>query len=130
PSVKTILHLTLLLFLSPSAYLNYNPSFNYFVRLFKDSVQKYLELLTTKTKPKKIIVCMIYYPCTVYSESSWSKTLLSLSGYDKNPSFLQYLIKSLFEYATKQIKIDGTKIIPVGLFNILDANNPKHYVQR
>jgi hypothetical protein len=130
PTIRTILHLANLLFLSPSFWLTYNPSFRYFVNLFKDSIEKYLRLLTAKNKPKRIMVCMIYYPCEIYDEHSWSKRLLSLTGYDRNPKHLQHLINSLFEHATKQIQLEGCEIIPIALFDVLDAKNPDHYVQR
>ena len=35
---------------------------DYFINLFKDQLTNYLTNLTFKTKPKKIIVCCIYYP--------------------------------------------------------------------
>jgi hypothetical protein len=38
------------------------PGYGYFLHLFGTRVQSYLERLTSKTRPKIIVVCMIYYP--------------------------------------------------------------------
>ncbi len=63
-------------------------------------VQKYIEALTSKTKPKKILVCMIYYP-DEKNVPSWANAALGALGYDQNPGKIQLLIRKFFEEATR-----------------------------
>jgi hypothetical protein len=117
----------------------------------------YIEALTSKTRPKKILVCMIYYP-GVDNVPSWANAALSALGYNQNPAKLQLLIRKVFEEATRyvwsdsirfilkfrfntlneprthtnesSIRITGTQVIPVPLFVTLDGSRKKDYVGR
>lgn len=62
--------------------------------------QKYIEALTAKTKPKKILVCMIYYP-DENNVPSWANAALDALGYNTNPAKIQLLIRKFFEEATR-----------------------------
>lgn len=64
--------------------------------------QKYIEALTAKTKPKKILVCMIYYPDEANSPS-WANAALGALGYNTNPGKIQLLIRKFFEEATRYV---------------------------
>lgn len=134
PTARTMFHLAVLM-LAPRFLWRYNPSFRYFVRMFKDGIRAYLEKLTERELPSKIAVCMIYFPCEVPDPNSWSRQLLRLSGYDRNPAHLQAILRQLYVEATQQIQLNPRngrtcEIVPVPLFDILDASNPVHYVQR
>jgi hypothetical protein len=63
-------------------------------------VQKYIESLTAKTKPKKILVCMIYYPDEA-QVPSWAGASLGALGYNSNPARVQMLIRKAFDEATR-----------------------------
>ena len=66
--------------------------------LFATRVEKYIERLTAKKKPKMIIVCMIYY----LDESvtpSWAGPALAALGYNKDPEKLQLVIRKIFTEA-------------------------------
>ncbi len=76
------------------------PCLGYFHHLFGVRVQKYIERLTSKTKPKKILVCMIYYPDEDVDSPSWASASLGVMGYNKDPKRLQGLIQKAFEEAT------------------------------
>lgn len=76
------------------------PCLGYFRHLFGVRVQKYVEKLTLKTKPKKILVCMIYYLDKDVASPSWAGGALSAMGYNRNPAKLQTFIKKAFEEAT------------------------------
>lgn len=65
-------------------------------------VQKYIEALTSKTRPKKILVCMIYYP-DENNVPSWANAALGTLGYNRNPAKLQLLIRKVFEEATRYV---------------------------
>jgi hypothetical protein len=129
PTTMTTVHLGSLLLL-PAWSMKSNPSFNYFVRMFRDQVQEYIQNLTASHRPRKILVCMIYFPCTTVDSVSWSQRLLSITGYDRNPAHLQAIIREIFLAATSQIRIEGSEVIPIPLFDVLDADNAAHYVQR
>eukprot|EP00045_Choanoeca_perplexa_P013002 m.144900 g.144900 ORF g.144900 m.144900 type:complete len:357 (+) comp16209_c0_seq10:81-1151(+) len=100
----------------------------HFVRLFKKQVKTYILTLLGDTRPKAVLVCMIYYPCT--KGDSWADRTLKALGYDSNPAKLQLIIRTIFEFASKDLTIDGTKVIPVPLFEVLDPNDQTDYVQR
>jgi len=129
PTLMTTLHLASLLLL-PAWSIKYNPSFQYFVHLFRDKVQEYIRQLTSKHRPRTILVCMIYFPCTVVDENSWCRALLRHTGYDKNPQHLQTLVREIFDAATSSIWIEGSCVVPIPLFDVLDADDASHYVQR
>ena len=64
--------------------------------LFGVRVRKYVEKLVSKTKPSKILVCMIYYPDESRSAmGSWADPALGAMGYDRDPSKLQALIRKV-----------------------------------
>jgi hypothetical protein len=116
---------------APACTLRYNPSFWALVRIFRDQVTAYVAQLTVRCtvaerKRLRVLVCMIYYPCTVYNPLSWSGALLKLTGYDRNPVHVQHLIRMLYEYGTRCIP----DVTPVPLFDVLDADNSTHYVAR
>jgi hypothetical protein len=62
-------------------------------------VEKYIEKLTSKTRPKKILVCMIYY-LDENPTPSWAGAALGALGYNSNPHRIQLLIRKIFEAAT------------------------------
>jgi len=105
------------------------PCFGYLNHLFGLRVQKYIEKLCAKTTPKKILVCMIYFP-DEHMTDSWANRSLGALGYNKNPVKLQMIIKKMFDEATSNIKISGSQVIAVPLFNVLDGTNSKDYVAR
>lgn len=65
-------------------------------------VQKYIESLTAKTKPKKILVCMFYYPDEA-NVPSWANAALGALRYNSNPAKVQMLIRKLFDEATRYV---------------------------
>ena len=105
------------------------PCLGYFRHLFGTRVQHYIEQLTAKTKPKKILVCMIYYP-DENPAPSWANGALGALRYNTNPAKVQAIIRKAFEEATCRIRIEGSEVIPVPLFNVLDGKQSQHYVAR
>ena len=80
------------------------PCLGYFAHMFGVRVQKYIEKLTEKTKPKKILVCMVYY-LDEAPVPSWAGASLKAMGYDRDPARLQGFIKKVFEVATRYVII-------------------------
>ena len=105
------------------------PCLGYLRHLFGTRVQKYIEALTSKTKPKKILVCIIYYP-DENNVPSWANSALTAIGYNTNPGKIQLLVRKLFEEATSNVRIPGSEVIPVALFRPLDGTLSGDYVAR
>jgi hypothetical protein len=101
----------------------------YLVHLFGTRVQRYIEKLTAKTKPKKILVCMYYYLDETITPS-WAGLALGCLGYNRSPQNLQTLIRRAFVEATSKIEIPGCEVVPVPLFNVLDGKDSRDYVAR
>ena len=72
---------------------------------------------------------MIYYPDEAPTPS-WAGLALGALGYNNNPAKLQILIRKAFGFATSSIRIDGSEVIPVPLFHVLDGKVPSDYVAR
>lgn len=101
----------------------------YFIHLFKTRIQTVLQNMTSKTRPKYIFVCMIYYLDETRG-NSWAEYALSALQYNQNPKKLQLVISTLFELATKQIQIPGTTVIGIPLFQVLNGKDSNDYVER
>jgi len=102
----------------------------YFINLFKNKIEEYIQnICPIGRRPKKIMVCMIYYPHE--KRGGWADTSLKFLNYNSNPSHLKSIISSVYELATKQINIEGSEVIPVKLFEILDSRiESNDYVER
>lgn len=105
------------------------PCAGYFRHLFGVRVEKYIQQLTSKTKPHKILVCMIYYP-DENNVPSWANAALGALGYNKEPAKLQAMIRKTFQMATSNIRIPGSQVIPVPLYHVLDGKRSEDYVAR
>lgn len=105
------------------------PGLAYFVDLFQHRVENYVRNLLGPSRPRKVIVCMIYY-LDVHGRGSWADCFLQALCYDCNPSKLQSAIKRVFEIATSRIEIDGTEVVAFPLFEVLDGTDTSDYLQR
>jgi hypothetical protein len=105
------------------------PCLGYFRHIFGTRIEKYIEALTAKTKPSKILVCWIYFPDEANTRG-WAGPALGALGYNKNPAKLQLLIRLAFQEAVSKIRIQGSTVIPVPLYHVLDGRNTDDYVQR
>ena len=102
---------------------------NYFIKMFKDDVEKYILKLIGNKKPKKIIVCMIYYPDQTET-GSWADRTLGALNYNTNPEKLQAAIKQIFIHATNKIEIPGCNVVPFPMFTVLDGKDTYDYSAR
>ncbi len=97
--------------------------------MFGTRIEKYIKALTAKTKPAKILVCWIYFPDEA-NTPGWAGPALGALGYNRNPAKLQELIRMVFREAISKIRIPGSTVIPVPLFQTLDGKNTRDYVAR
>lgn len=105
------------------------PGLGYFVDLFKNRVQNYVSSLVSKRKPKKVVICMIYFP-DEDGAGSWADGALGCMCYNSNPSKLQSAIRAVFRLATSRISIPGTEVIPFPLYEVLNGSDTEDYLQR
>jgi hypothetical protein len=130
PSTSTILNMAGLIY-SPMFAINngYAPGMSYFKTMFSTKISEYITKLVSKTKPRAVIVCMIYYPDETDSDS-WASNVLNKLGYNSNPKKLQHIIKKIYTDALSKIKICGTTVVPYPLFTVLDGKTTADYEQR
>jgi len=102
---------------------------NYFIDIFKNKSTDYILKLIGDKRPKKIIVCMIYYPDQKMT-GGWADRTLNSLGYNTDPKKLQAAINQIFIHGTSQIKINGSEIIPFPMYKILNGRNTDDYIQR
>jgi hypothetical protein len=133
PLPTTVLHMLRLAWLTSRKSLeNGNAgSLSYFKHIFGAKVQDYVARLTAVTKPRAVIVCMIYFPLEAqFGQKSWADMQLKALGYNMFPGQLQTAIGAMYEQATKEITVDGTEIVPCPLHEVLDGKNVDDYTAR
>jgi hypothetical protein len=102
---------------------------SHFLSMFGDRVQAYIETLLGQRKPRKVLVCMYYFP-DEQQNGSWADPSLGLMGYNSDPSRLQAALEGVFLHATSRIRIPGVEVVPVPLFQALDGKDASDYVAR
>lgn len=100
----------------------------YFLDLFGNAVRRYVLRIIGPVRPRKVIVCMIYF--LDEEGSSWADAALASLGYDRDPARLQAAIRAIFRLATKRIRIRGTDVVAFPLFEVLDGRSTTDYVSR
>ena len=133
PLPSTIRHMLQLAWLTRRASLENGSawSLQYFKQMFGTKVQDYIARITSRIKPRAVIVCMIYFPLeTGLGQQSWADTQLKALGYNSSPGQLQTAIRAMYEIATKEIRVEGTEIVPCALHEVLDGKNPEDYTAR
>lgn len=73
---------------------------------------------------------MLYFLDEDPNAPSWAGAALKCLGYDCCPERLQGAIRLMFELATTKIKIKGTKVIPVPLYEFMNGKDSRDYVAR
>jgi hypothetical protein len=133
PASSTIRHMLQLAWLTPRSALENRTasSLQYFKELFGTKIQTYIERLTERTKPRAVVVCMIYFPLEAgIGQTSWADAQLKALGYNTYPGQLQEAIRAMFEIATKRIRIEGTEVVPCALHEVLDGKTVGDYTAR
>ncbi|KHN98740.1 uncharacterized protein MAM_03202 [Metarhizium album ARSEF 1941] len=134
PNLSTICHMLLLAWLTPTSRVRNGTAcaLRYFVNMFKTQVEKYVCKLVEKHKPRAVIVCMIYFPLEAQAanQPSWADISLGALGYNRWPGRLQAAITTMYEVATKKVRIPGVSVIPLSLSEALDGKLGGDYVER
>lgn len=101
-----------------------------FIKIFGSKTQDYIEKLVSKTKPKLIIVTMLYFLDENKNANSWAGATLGALRYNSKPEMLQHLIRQCYEHGTKTVKIEGSKVVYLPFFEVLDGKDTTDYVAR
>ncbi|TVY28553.1 hypothetical protein LHYA1_G001952 [Lachnellula hyalina] len=132
PTFATICHMLRLAWLTPRLLLN-SWTLTHFTDLFKTQVQAYVEKLVEKQKPRAVVVCMIYYPLVslgANQQRSWADLPLKLLGYNLWPRQLQTAIGRMYELGTKRVVVEGVRVVPCALYEVLDGKEAGDYEER
>ena len=105
------------------------PGMGYFIHLFGTRIQSLVSRMTSTTRPRLIVICMIYF-LDEKPGNSWAEWVLRLLGYNSNPEKLQEIIRQVFRLATQRIRVPGSEVVAVPLFETLDGKNTADYCQR
>lgn len=133
PLPCTIRHMLQLAWITPRSSIEKGTasSLQYFNDMFCDKVQAYVDRMTSKTRPRAVIICMIYFPLeSGLGQSSWADAQLMALGYNTWPGQLQTAISTLYRTATQRIKLQGTEVVPCPLHEVLDKKTAKDYIAR
>jgi hypothetical protein len=133
PNPSTIRHMLQLAWLTSRKSLENGTAsaLQYFKHMFGAQIQDYIVRLTATTKPRAVIVCMIYFPLeSGLGQTSWADAQLRALGYNSYPGQLQAAIRAIYETATKQIHVEGTEVVPCALHEVLDGKMADDYTAR
>eukprot|EP00490_Sorites_sp_Unknown_P009315 CAMPEP_0114650050 /NCGR_PEP_ID=MMETSP0191-20121206/7431_1 /TAXON_ID=126664 /ORGANISM="Sorites sp." /LENGTH=245 /DNA_ID=CAMNT_0001863827 /DNA_START=168 /DNA_END=902 /DNA_ORIENTATION=- len=134
PTCGIIFNMALLLYLTPPASYDvalgwYQACGMYFIYMFRVRLRKIVEQLISKTKPKKVIICMLYF-LDEQPGGSWADGTLQALGYDRNPDKLQTVMRQVYWLAVSKIQIPGTEVVTLPLYEVLDGKDTHDYVAR
>jgi hypothetical protein len=130
PAVSTVAALGAVLALGSDAGIDSGAAcgMGTLVALFKREMEAYLAALTAATKPVCALALFPYFPGV--TGNGWADTSLSLMGYTGNPARLQRVMRAVYKLATQQLVVPGVTVVPLALFDVLDANEEGDYVAR
>lgn len=97
--------------------------------LFRDDLELYIAMLTKRTKPRVVIVCMLYFP-DEEDAPSWASHTLRALRYNGRPSRMQEAMKRVYATAVTQIAVADCRIMFVPFFQTLDGKQSSDYVER
>jgi len=131
PSMQTIWNLLKLVYLNTDNMIQQESAFGmpYFVSMFQHGIENYIVQLTMLARPRKVIVCGIYYPDEAIT-NSWADKTLGFLGYNSNPLRLQLIIQKIYQCAISKVKVPGLHIEYVPMFSVLDGKTSSDYVHR
>jgi len=112
--------------------LAWPPFFGYFVDLFKNRIEAFVQRIIDRApnKPRRVVVCTIYYPAEA-RQPSWAQAALSALRYDVDPKRLQRAIRAIFTHATSKIRLRGVpQVVPLPLYEALNPLDADDYVAR
>ena len=90
----------------------------------------YVRQLIAERRPRRVVVCTLYY-LDPTPGGSWADFTLRTLGYDSNPAKLKACIETIHRLGHSAIAdVDGVEVVAVPLFHALDGTDSADYVQR
>eukprot|EP00756_Hemistasia_phaeocysticola_P053458 Hpha_TRINITY_DN290_c0_g1::TRINITY_DN290_c0_g1_i1::g.83574::m.83574 len=129
PSIFTIIFILLMMITPWFLLAPFHPSILYFVMMFNCQVRCYVNRLTSKCKPEKVAVCMIYN-LDEKNTSSWANAALCALCYTCAPRMLQLRLRYVYALATAQMCIPGVEVVPVHLAEAMNGKDTNDYIDR
>jgi len=133
PTCGVIFNIILLLYLTPTCIIRccpwLAPGMWYFIYMFRIRLRRLVQKLIAKRKPKKVIICMLYF-LDEKPGNGWADGTLRALGYNSNPGKLQAVIRQVYSLAVSQIDLPGTDVVTVPLYEVLDGKDTKDYAER
>merc|ERR1711998_191147 len=131
PTIATVVNMAALMYMNTHGMIEsgWAIGMGHFLHLFRWKIQRYIERLVSKQKPKAVVVNMIYY-LDEHPGGSWADGVLQKLGYDTDPTKLQLLIRQVYLRAVCKITIPGVKVIPNPMFEVLDGKDTNDYDNR
>ena len=133
PTLSTMRHMFQLAWLTRRSSITRGTawSLSHFAQLFHTATEAYIARLTSKTKPRAVIVCMIYFPLEKeFGQSSWADMQLKILGYESNPGQLQEAIRKMYEMGTCKVSVEGVEVVPLALFDVMNGKRREEYTAR
>jgi hypothetical protein len=105
-----------------------------FIIHYKDNIKKYIKSITRFNKPKKILICTIYYFNAGESvDSFWGDKIIEqnfLCKPDLHKSFINYIHENATEKLANELNLEfkkTTKVSAIKLSDVLDGTDPNDY---
>lgn len=117
------------LFMSTEGTQEHDRALDHFVQIFKNKTEAYVQRLATKSQPRLVVVCMLYYLDETPGHG-WCESMLAAMQYNTSPEILQKLLQSVYRKATERIEIPNMHVIPLPLFTVLDGKDTTDYCER
>lgn len=131
PSFGTVWNMLMMQMLNSTETIAQGPDstwgMRHFIGLFGAQLQDYLRRVCAKTRPAKIIVCMIYFPDEKQS-GGWADRVLGYLSYYSNPKKLQTAIEQIFIHAVSKITVPGVQVVPFPLYSVMNGSDSSLYV--
>eukprot|EP01079_Euglenida_sp_SAG-EU17-18_P005357 gene5357-5384_t len=102
---------------------------SYMVDMFGNRTENYIRHLLGRRKPRKVVVCMLYF-LDQNRTGSWADGALGCLCYDCKPRRLQTGMEAVFRLATQRIQIPGVEVVAYPLFKVLDGTDTTDYRER
>lgn len=132
PSLRSAMNMMILSYCTCTSVIRHGrppPALEHFLTMFGNDTERYVRRLVSKRKPRKVLVCMVYFLDEV-SRGGWAECPLCLLWYNVYPEKLQTAIRRVFELATCKIRVPGTEVLPTPLYEALDGRDPLDYTER
>lgn len=105
------------------------PGLSHFIHLFGEAARRFVGRVTERTTPRAVVMCMLYF-LDERAGGSWADGTLQFLGYNTKPEKLQLIMRIVYERAISQVQIEGTTVVPVPLYEVLDGKTTEDYEAR